>query len=158
MKKIIVGGLVIVFFLGVVGHLLKTKYDSMLVATSQGMLLGEKFGRKVEQSDCITGLRFKYSVCDTTECELSAGGYIEQCMKTAKKDAFCSNVPRLEKTQESVNWVLNECNKNNLGETKCLKYMHEFVKVCSEQKENRKLSDAELIKSSFDKSLVEKTK
>lgn len=71
----------------------KQKYDSVLQATSQGLGLGRAYGEMITQSNCMLGLQLKYAQCTTTECELSANGYIAGCMEKATRDNFCDSVP-----------------------------------------------------------------
>lgn len=137
------------------GYISKQKYDSLLKATSEGLALGKAYGKMISQSNCMFGLKMKYASCDTTECELSANGYIFGCLENAEKDSFCSSIPNINKTDIAINWVSQTCADNNLGNDRCLKYMHKFVSVCTEQNEMRKLSKGELFESGFKKGLKE---
>jgi hypothetical protein len=47
----------------------KQKYDSMLKAASQGLNFGEAYGKMINQSNCMLGLKVKYSSCSTMECD-----------------------------------------------------------------------------------------
>jgi len=157
MKKKIVVTIVVVVVLVAVGVFLgKQKYDSILTATSQGLSLGKAYGEMISQSNCILGLKIKYASCSTTECELSANGYIAGCMETAEKDDFCSNVPRIQNTDHALGWASKTCTEYGLGSDRCPKYIHKFVKVCSEQAEGRTLSNKELFDSGFEKGLKQK--
>jgi hypothetical protein len=131
----------------------KQKYDSVLKATSEGLALGKAYGKMVNQGNCILGLQMKYSSCSDTECELSANGYIVGCFETATRDSFCSSVPNIRNTDKAVTWVSNACSEYQVGKEKCLKYMHKIISVCTEQKDNMKLSTKELFESGFEKGL-----
>jgi hypothetical protein len=74
-------------------------------------------------------------------------------MKTAEKDNFCGEVPNIRDTKASLAWAEETCRKNQLGDSRCLKYMHKFVSFCTEQREKRKLTGAEHFKSGFQKGL-----
>lgn len=157
MKKKIVATIVVVVVLVAVGVFLgKKKYDAMLTATSQGLSLGKAYGEMIAQSDCILGLKIKYASCNTTECELSANGYITGCMETAEKDDFCSNVPRIQDTDLALGWASKACTEYGLGSNRCPKYIYKFVKVCTEQAEGRTLSNKELFESGFEKGLKQR--
>lgn len=153
-KMTVLSILIIISLLATGGYLAKQKYDSLLKATSEGLILGEKYGRMINQGNCMFGLKMKYASCNTTECELSANGYISGCIKAAKKDGFCSAVPNIKDTDGSISWVSKTCTENNLGNEKCLKYMHKFVSACTEQNESRELSKDEIFKSGFKKGLI----
>ena len=156
MKKVVVISIVVVALVAVGVFIGKSKYDSMLAATSQGLALGDSFGKMVTQSNCILGLKIKYAACTTTECELSANGYIAGCMEAAEKDGFCNNVPRIQNTDQALNWASKTCSENSLGTDRCLKYIHKFVSVCTGQAEGRKVSEIELLKDGFEKGLKQK--
>ncbi len=149
-KKKIIISLLIIFILGIV-YALKQKYDSVLKATAEGLVLGETYGKIINQTNCIFGLKMKYANCTTMECELSANGYIKGCIETAEKDDFCNNVPNIKDTKKAIDWVFKTCTENKLNNNKCLKYMHKFVSVCTEQSEKRKLSTGEIFESGFKK-------
>jgi len=70
-------------FVVTAGYFTKSKYDSLHRATAQGLIFGKAFGESVNQSQCTTGLRFQYTSCNDLECELSATGFINGCMKMA---------------------------------------------------------------------------
>ncbi|MEE2733518.1 MAG: hypothetical protein VYA55_22040 [Pseudomonadota bacterium] len=135
------------------GYLAKQKYDQLLKSTSEGLALGKAHGKMIHQADCLLGLKMKYAKCSTTDCELSANGYIAGCMQAAKKDDFCSSVPNIKDTKKAISWVSSACSDQNPDGDKCLKYMHKFVSVCTEQNESRKISKGELFKAGFDKGL-----
>lgn len=154
MKKIVVISItmfVVALLLAGGIYLGKQKYESMLKATSQGLSLGKAYGKMISQSNCMLGLKMKYSSCGTTECELSANGYIAGCLGAAEKDAFCSTVPNIQDTDKALSWVAKTCFEYRLGAEKCLKYMHTFVNVCTEQVEGRALSNKEIFESGFKK-------
>ncbi len=153
-KKIVALSIVaVVTLLSVVGYMAKQKYDSMLKATSEGLTLGRTHGKMINQSNCILGLKMKYASCTTTECELSANGYISGCIKAAEKDSFCTSVPNIKETDKALSWVSKTCSANRLGSDKCHKYMHKFISACTEQNESRNLSKAEVFENSFKKGL-----
>lgn len=156
MKKAVVVTIVVVVVLVAVGVFLgKKKYDSMLAVTSQGLSFGKAYGKMAAQSDCILGLKIVHASCSTTECELSANGYIAGCMETAEKDNFCTNVPNIQHTDQALNWASKTCSEYGLG-GKCLKYIHKFINVCTEQAEGRTLSKKELFEKGFEKGLKQK--
>ncbi len=64
-------------------------------------------------------------------------------METAKKDMFCHNVPDMEDTEKAMRWVAKVCSNENLGNDRCLKYMHKFIHICTEQAKRKKLSLSE---------------
>ncbi len=157
MKKVVVVSIVVVVVLLAGGvYLGKRKYDSMLTATSQGLSLGKTYGKMITQSNCTLGLKIKYASCGTTECELSANGYIAGCMETAEKDDFCSNVPHIQSTNQALSWASKTCLEYGLGMGRCLKYIHKYVSVCTAQAEGRTLSNKELFESGFEKGLKQK--
>lgn len=127
------------------------KYDSMLHAASQGISFGKAYGESNEQGDCVRGLSVRYSKCETTECELAATGYIAGCMAAARKDGFCGSVPSVKDVDEAMDWVSEACATNGLGGGRCLKYMHKVVRMCTEQVEGRKLTNAEILEGGFRK-------
>lgn len=152
MKKAVVVTIVVVVVLVAVGVFVgKRKYDSVLAATSQGLSLGKAYGKMISQSNCILGLKIKYASCSTTECELSANGYIAGCMETAEKDDFCTNVPHIQNTDQALSWASKTCSEYGLGTDKCPKYIHKYVSVCTAQAEGRTLSKKELFESGFEK-------
>lgn len=134
----------------------KQKYDSMLTAASQGLALGKAYGKMISQSSCVLGLKMKYTACGTTECELSANAYIAGCMENAAKDEFCRSVPNIRDTNKALSWAAKTCSKYNPEADKCLKYIHKFVSVCTEQTEGRTLSNKEIFDSGFEKGLKER--
>ena len=154
-KKIVTAIGIFIIIVAAAAYFGKQKYDSMLKATSEGLTLGKAYGKMINQSNCVFGLQMKYSLCGTMECELSANGYIVGCMETAKIDGFCSNVPNIKNTDDALAWVNKACSDYELGEKKCLKYMHKFVSVCTEQAESRTLSTTEHFESGFKKGLRE---
>lgn len=133
------------------GKGMKQKYESVHNSTAQGLTLGKTYGKTINQSECIVGLKLKYSTCDSLNCEFSANGYIVGCMETAKKDDFCTTVPNIDETSKSIDWIAQECDKNGLGKGKCLRYMQSFIDACTEQKQNRKISTSEHFTSGFSK-------
>jgi outer membrane murein-binding lipoprotein Lpp len=151
-KIIVFAVLVVVLLLGG-AYLGKKKYDSMLAATSQGLSLGKAYGKMITQSNCSVGLQIKYASCGTTECELSANGYIVGCMETAEKDDFCSNVPHIKNTNQTLSWASKTCSEYGLGTDRCLKYIHKYVSMCTEQAEGRTLSTKEVFESGVEKGL-----
>ncbi len=153
MKKLVVISTVLIVLIAVGGFLAKSKYDSMLAATSQGLSLGSEHGKMGFQSHCMIGLKIKYASCATTECELSANGYIVGCMETARKDDFCNNVPRLHDTNRALYWASKTCAENSLDEDRCPKYLHKFVSICTGQAEGRTISRKELFESGLEKGL-----
>jgi hypothetical protein len=154
MKKIIgISIAVLVVLLAGSTYFGKQKYDSMLKAASQGLNFGEAYGKMINQSNCMLGLKVKYSSCSTMECELSANGYIAGCLDTAERDGFCSTVPNIKDTDKAVGWVAETCSEQRLAPEKCLKYMHKFVSVCTAQALGRTLSNTELFESGFKKGL-----
>ena len=155
-KKKIIISLLIIFILSI-AYVLKQKYDSALKAATEGLILGETYGKISNQSNCIFGLKMKYANCNTIECELSANAYIQSCIKTAEKDDFCDNVPNIKETQKAIDWVNQTCKENEL-DNKCFKYMHKFVHVCTEQNEKRELSTSEIFESGFKKGYEESLK
>lgn len=152
-KAIVVSAVVVVVLLGGGAYFAKDKYDSMLAATSQGLSLGKAYGQLTTQTNCMLGLKMKYAACGTTECELSANGYIAACMETAEKDNFCSSVPRISNTDQAVSWASRTCAENGLGADRCSKYIHKYVAVCTAQAEGRKLSSKEVFENGFQKGL-----
>ena len=153
MKKAVVISTVVIVLIAAGGFLGKSKYDSILTATSQGLSFGKAYGKMVTQSNCILGLKIKYASCTTTECELSANGYIAGCMKTAEKDDFCNNVPRIQNTDQALSWASKTCSENGLVTDRCPKYIHKYVSVCTEQAEGRAISRKEIFESGFKKGL-----
>jgi hypothetical protein len=149
--------ILIFLFLAVIGtaggYWFKQKYDELLAATSKGLALGKAYGKSISQTSCLDGLKFKYSSCSTTECELSATGFITGCMKTAKKDNFCTELPNVKETQRSLSWVEKTCSQSQPGNSKCLKYMHNFIGLCTEQTENRTMTNFEHFQNGFKKGL-----
>lgn len=141
--------IVVIIVMITLGRGMKQKYKSVYNSTAQGLTLGQTYGKAINQSECMTGLKLKYSTCDSLDCEFSANGYIMGCMKTAKKDNFCDTVPNVKDTSESIEWVSQECYKNNLGKGKCLRYMQSFINACTEQKENRIISTSEHFTNGF---------
>ena len=99
------------------------------------------------------GLKMKYASCSNVECELSANGYISACMETAEIDEFCNNVPSIKNTDKAKAWVYKTCSKNLINSKKCTKFLHKYVKVCTEQNEFRTISKVELFESGFKKAL-----
>jgi hypothetical protein len=134
-------------------YLAKQKYDSALQATSEGLRLGQAYGAMISQSNCTLGLRLKYTECTTTDCELSANGYIAGCMEKATRDNFCDSVPAAKNTDLALNWASNTCSTLKLGNDRCPKYIHKFVNVCTEQSQGRPLSTQELMENGFNKGL-----
>lgn len=155
-KKVVVSIVVVVALLAGGGYLAKWKYDSLLAATSQGLRLGKAYGKLVTQNSCAPGLKMKYASCTTTECELSANGYIAGCMQTAEKDGFCSKVPNIRDTDQALSWASKTCSENGLGADRCLQYIHKFISECTAQTEGKVLSKKELFESGFDKGLRQK--
>jgi hypothetical protein len=131
----------------------KQKYDSVLQATTQGLGLGRAYGEMITQSNCMLGLQLKYAQCTTTECKLSANGYIAGCMEKAARDNFCESVPKAESTDQALNWGSNTCKTFQLGNDRCPKYIQKFVNVCTEQSQGRPLSTKELMENGFNKGL-----
>lgn len=127
----------------------KYEYSKLVQATKNGIILGTVYGRTVKQSNCVTSLKLQYSKCDTFKCEFSATGFITGCMKTAEKDNFCSEIPKTNQTRKVIDWTENTCEENNLGNTKCHRYMQKFVSLCTEQVENRKKSLTEHFTDGF---------
>ena len=151
-KRIILLSIIIVILIiSGVGYFSKKKYDSLLKSTSEGIALGKVYGQTISQSNCMFGLKMKYSSCSTTECELSANGYISACMENAEIDDFCNNVPSIKNTDKASAWADETCSKNLMDSKKCTKFIHKFVKVCTEQNESRAISKAELFKTGFEK-------
>lgn len=150
-KMVIAAGVLLLLVVAVIGGSFYKKYSSVLDATSEGLYRGEKFGKVIEQGKCIVGLKLVYPACDTVECELSVNGFIDGCMRTARKDDFCSSVPGITETKKSLEWVADSCQQYDLGEDKCLKYMHRFVSACTEQRENRTISKSEIFEAGFEK-------
>lgn len=134
----------------------KQKYDSALQATSEGLRLGQAYGAMISQSNCTLGLRLKYAECTTTECELSANGYIAGCMEKAERDNFCESVPAAKNTDQALAWASSACATLKLGNDRCPKYMHKFVNVCTEQSQGRPMSTPELMENGFKKGLSDK--
>lgn len=155
-KKLVISMVVIAGLIAVGGFLAKSKYDAMLTATSQGLNLGNAYGKMVSQSNCMLGLKMKYAECTTTECELSANGYIAGCMETAEKDDFCSTVPRIQNVDQTLSWASKTCAENGLDADRCPKYIHKYVSICTEQAEGRKISQKELFETSYEKGLKKK--
>lgn len=155
MKKTVV--VIIVVALVAVGVFVgKRKYDSMLAATSEGLIFGKTYGKMISQSNCILGLKIKYASCNTTECELSANGYIAGCMETAEKDDFCTTIPNIQNTDQALSWALKTCSEYGLGTDKCPKYIHKYISLCTAQAEGRTLSKKELFENGFEKGLTQK--
>jgi hypothetical protein len=146
--------LILIITIAAAAHWYKQQYDILLESTSKGLLLGETFGKTISQSTCMVGLKLKYRSCETTACELSANGYISGCMKNAKRDHFCSEVPSVKEAQKSLNWVSKMCRENKLDGSKCRNYMHKFVSHCTEQTENRKRSNVERFGDSFKRGIT----
>jgi|GEM_PF-6978252 len=133
----------------IVVYFAKTKYDDLHSATTQGLVFGKAFGESLNQSQCTTGLRFRYMGCNDLECELSATGFINGCMLAANKDDFCIRVPKLDDVKASLDWVNDTCNGIGLHNTKCKNYLHTFVQLCTEQITGRRASKAELFQNGF---------
>jgi outer membrane murein-binding lipoprotein Lpp len=152
MRKVIVASIVVaVVVLAGATYFAKRKYDSLLAATSQGLTLGKAYGKMTSQSSCILGLKMKYASCNTTDCELSANGYIAGCMEAAQKDGFCTDVPRMKNTDAALSWAAKTCSENGLSTGRCLKYIHRYVSVCTAQTEGRTLSKKEFFDSGVEK-------
>ena len=143
----------IVMLVAGIGYVSKQKHDSVLKSTSEGLILGNTYGKMIEQSSCIVGLRLKYGSCSATECELSANGYISGCMKTAKQDQFCSSVPNIRDTKNAVSWVSKTCSEYGFAEDRCSKYMHKLISACTEQIESRTIPQSEVFERGFQKGL-----
>ena len=157
MKKIVVltiTGVVILIALGI--SIGKQKYDSMLTATIQGVTIGKAYGKMVAQSNCMLGLKMQYATCSTTECELSANGYITGCMATAEKDKFCNTVPPIQNTVQTLNWASKTCSEYGLSTDRCEKYIQTYVSICTEQNEGRALSKMEIFENGMEKAIEQK--
>ncbi|MDR2690326.1 MAG: hypothetical protein LBB76_11300 [Azoarcus sp.] len=153
MKKFVVSIIVVVIILAGGVYFGKIKYDSVLEAATRGLALGKAYGRTVSQSNCILGLKPRYASCSTMECELSANAYIAGCMETATRDDFCNDVPHIQNTDQALDWSSKTCSEYGLGHDRCLKYIHKYVRVCTEQTEKRALSTGDVFTSGFEKGL-----
>ena len=80
---------------------------------------------------------------------LSATGFIVGCVQAAEKDSFCGTVPAFNDTDKTMHWVSKACSSYNLGSGKCLKYMHKFIDICTEQKSGAPISTTERFKAGF---------
>lgn len=125
------------------------RYDHLLAATERGWALGEVDARSRPQGDCIPQLAVRYPSCDSTECELSANGYIGACMKVARPDGFCAQVPTIRRPDAALAWVAQTCRDHALGHDRCLDYMHVFVRLCTEQITGRKLTQQEILQYGY---------
>lgn len=157
-KKGISISVFMVFLIGLAsgGYWYKQQYNKLLESASKGLALGQNYGKMINQSSCMMGIRMKYASCETTECELSANGYITGCMREAKKDQFCVDLPSVNETKKSLAWVKRTCSDNKFGGSKCSKYMHKFVSLCTEQVQNRKRTVMDNFKEGFKKGIEEK--
>lgn len=149
-KIVILLALVVAVSLALV-YVGNAKYQALLEATTQGLALGKAHGEGIGQSACLRGLRSRYASCDTTECELSANGYIAGCMEKAEPDEFCDAVPNVHDTRQSLSWVGVTCVRAELSLGRCSRYLHKFVAVCTEQVERRKISLSETAEIGFKK-------
>lgn len=131
----------------------KDQEEKLIVAVEKGLTLGKAYGKIVSQKSCLDGLRMQYRKCNTTECELSANGFIVGCMNTAQSDEFCRQVPRSKETEKTLLWVQSTCSDYDLSNTKCDRYLHKLVRVCTEQIEQRRLSKTEIMNDAFNRGL-----
>ena len=150
-KLIIISITVVLVILAGMALVANQKYNALIKSTSEGLSFGKQYGKMVKQSNCMGGLPMKYASCSSTECELSATGFIVACMEAAEKDSFCSTVPPFNDTDKAMHWVSKGCSSYNLGSGKCLKYMHKFIDICTEQKSGVPISTAERFEGGFKK-------
>jgi len=112
---------------------LQQKQEERLDAKMKGMAFGKLYGRMIKQSACVPALRVKHAQCKDSNCELSAQGYISECLRTAEPDNFCGSVPAPQDREAALAWADRTCNSLRMVNTKCTSYIQKAVSVCYEQ-------------------------
>ncbi len=134
------------------GYFLYTKkQEELLKATLTGMDLGERYGLIVTQGQCLPGLKMKHGQCDNMACELSAHGFISECLRKAEKDNFCHAVPSPQNTSAALAWADKACSDLQMRETKCESFIHKALSVCEELKTGKERSAGDAFEDGFNR-------
>lgn len=153
-KKIVI----VLVLIGIVGLgyvLFKKKEQELLNATVKGISLGRSYGGSVKQSECTRGLKLQHAACADTACELSAHGFISECLLTAENDNFCQSVPSIKDPTAARAWADKTCGELQMSNTKCEAYIHKVLSVCHEQNTGKKRGAGELMQDGFNKGYEE---
>lgn len=153
-KKIVIA-LVLIGAVGLGYLLFKKKEHELFKATTQGMDLGRGYGATVKQRECMSGLKPRHAECTDTACELSAHGFISECLGTAENDNFCQSVPSVKDSAAARAWADKTCGELQMANTKCESYIHKVLSVCYEQNTGKKRGAGELIQDGFNKGYEE---
>jgi len=131
-------------------HYQKTEQE-LLSAALHGLRLGERYGQSIKQGECLPGLKLDHARCVDNACELSAHGFISECLRTAERDQFCPGVPSPRDSKAALGWADKTCGELQLAGTRCNNYIHKALAVCYEQNTGKKRGASELIQDGFNR-------